>query len=272
MTTEQILLFVVLAAYAVATVWSELGVVAPGRFRAGVSTVLAAIGLVVHTVALGMLASRMGRLPMSNPYEVLSLLLWLAAALYLALQLSRPLRGLGAFYLPLVTALAVVVAALASGAGSEPGGRSIIAAVHGGAALLGFAAFALAAAVAMMFLIQDGALKSHRMGRLWSLLPSVRQLERITYGAVGFGFIFLTISLGLGIYLAGRLRAEWATQHTVLLSILTWLVFAVLLHLRLTSAWRGRKIAYFTITGFALVTAVFAVLLFTSDALHGFFS
>jgi len=270
MLVDHGLMFTTLGGYALATVWSELGVVAPNRFRTWVSTVLVALGMVAHTIALSIIAARTGRLPMANLYEVLSLFLWFAVALFLALQLWRPLRAVGAFYLPLVTAVAAGVAALAGQSAIDTRGRSIIVVIHGGTALLGFAAFALAAAVAVMFLIQDGLLKRHSTGRLGAALSSVSQLEGLTYVIVGFGFISLTISLGLGIYIAGQTVGEWATQHTALLSIATWLVFAVLFHVRLTSAWRGRKAAWLTVVGFAVVAAVFAVLLFTADTLHGF--
>ena len=168
--------------------------------------------------------------------------------------------------MPVAMALAGVSAADAGRGIQDTKARSVLLAIHAGAALAGVALFVLAAALAAMFLYQDRALKKHRLSRM---MPPVRQLEQMAYTIVGIGFICLTISLALGVYLASRWGQNWARQPSVLLSAVLWGVFAVLFHVRLARAWLGRKVAYFTLAGFALAV-VLVVLMLSGDTLHWF--
>ncbi len=68
----------------------------------------------------------------------------------------------------------------------------------------------------------------------------------------------LTLGLVTGFVYAKVLWGRfWSWDFKELFSMGTWLVYAVLLHLRLYAGWRGRKSAIMTIVGFGIIVFTF---------------
>ena len=88
--------------------------------------------------------------------------------------------------------------------------------------------------------------------------PSLETLDRINYKCMSYGFPFLTLGI-----ITGSLWAElawgsyWNWDPKETWSLITWIVYAVLIHNRLAIGWRGRRTAYMMIAGFVSVLITF---------------
>jgi cytochrome c-type biogenesis protein CcsB len=218
--------------------------------RVALLALIAAFAL--DTIALGLRLSSVGAGALSSFHDQLSLLAWLIVGLYLGLQLRAPLAVLGALVTPLAFLLTLSAYVFYSGADPLPSELATAwLPAHIAPAFLGYAVFALAACVSLVYLLHERQLKAKRRGRL--RLPSLEALDELNYRCVAWGFALFTIGIVTGSLLAKvAWGAFWSWEPVQVLSVLAWLLYAVLLQAR-TLGWRGRRAATLTLVGFALL-------------------
>lgn len=230
---------------------------------------LANVGFVAHTAFLLWWGSFHWRLPAYTRFEALATLLWCAVLACVVLDLSLRVRALVSFAMPLVAAAGVAIALLVR-PDAEAGttATSWWLPVHVAASLLGAAHFLVALAVAIMYLVQQRLLKRRTVGPVMKRLPSLEALDRLNYRAVALGMPLFTLALISGVVLALEKRPDWWASWLVAASFLAWVLYAVLLHVRLGAGWRGPKVAYLTILVALLVLAIVCGLAAFGDPLH----
>jgi len=119
----------------------------------------------------------------------------------------------------------------------------------------GAAAFATGVAIVQLLSTRLEFVKRLLSVKAGSILSGTElDLERITYDAIKFSFVMLTLGL-----LAGSVWAKsawgdfWVWDPKENWSLVTWLIYAAYLHLRKVRGWRGEKGAWLVIAGFAVV-------------------
>ncbi len=115
---------------------------------------------------------------------------------------------------------------------------------------LGYGALALAAVAAALHL-------AFPRFELWfrSRKGAVRRrLDHVMHQLNVFGFLMITLGLFVGAWWAKEAWGDWwSWDPKENWSLVTWLVYAIYLHLRLLSGWSGRRLAVVTLVGFAAV-------------------
>jgi cytochrome c-type biogenesis protein CcsB len=119
----------------------------------------------------------------------------------------------------------------------------------------GAAAFATGVAIVQLLSGRIGWVKRLLSTKAGTVLSGRElDLEKITYDAIKFAFVMLTLGL-----LAGSIWAKsawgdfWVWDPKENWSLVTWLVYGAYLHLRRVRGWRGDKAAWLVIGGFAVV-------------------
>ncbi len=106
---------------------------------------------------------------------------------------------------------------------------------------------------------------------LEGLLPSADNLDRITYKTICLAFPLLTLMIAAGAYWANQTWGSyWSWDPKETWAAITWLVYALYLHMRITRGWRGRRAAYFAIAGFAVVMFTFFGVTYLLPGLHAY--
>ncbi len=120
---------------------------------------------------------------------------------------------------------------------------------------LSYLAFFTASVVSVLYLIQDNALKNKLTGVIFSRLPSLSFLDKLNYRSIGLGFPLLTVSVISGLIWAKNLHGIywWGYNLRQLYSLILWLVYALILHVRLSAKLRGRKVALLSIAAFFVI-------------------
>jgi cytochrome c-type biogenesis protein CcsB len=117
---------------------------------------------------------------------------------------------------------------------------------------VGYAAFAIAFGLSGMYLLkgrQTGA-----SGSLLSHLPDAGVLDELNHQMVMFGFLFLTVGIITGAVWANSAWGRyWGWDPKETWSLITWFVYATVLHARLMRGWHGKRIAFLSIAGFIAV-------------------
>ncbi len=103
------------------------------------------------------------------------------------------------------------------------------------------------------------------------LLPSADNLDRLTYKTICLAFPLLTLMIAAGAYWANQTWGSyWSWDPKETWAAITWLVYALYLHMRITRGWRGRRAAYFAIAGFAVVMFTFFGVTYLLPGLHAY--
>src|SRR2546425_13137299 len=157
---------------------------------------------VLHTIALLALAIDLGRPPLASLPDAVSVAVWVVVLLEMWLERRYGLSVLGAFVLPVALVFSLQSMPTRPLIGPTLSGAWLW--VHIGLALVGIAAFVLNFAGAVMYLLQERALKAKRPGTFYYRLPSLETLDRLTYRTLALGFPFLTTGLLLGALWARR--------------------------------------------------------------------
>ncbi|UXI69599.1 cytochrome C assembly family protein [Tahibacter amnicola] len=184
-------------------------------------------------------------------FTALSVVVLLVAALTLAVNIARPVAGLGVIVFPLAASL--VTLDILVQPSSQPLSLGWQIQLHVAVALLAYAVLSLAAVLAILLLGQERALRNHRLsGGLVRVLPPLTLTEALMFRLVGAGFALLTLTLLSGVLFVENLFAQHLVHKTVL-SLVAWVVFGVLLFGRWRFGWRGRRAVRLVLTGMGVL-------------------
>ncbi|MCJ7641978.1 MAG: c-type cytochrome biogenesis protein CcsB [Desulfobacterales bacterium] len=216
------------------------------------ASVAVSIGFASHTLALITRYVEAGYTPVTNLYESLSFFAWMIIGILLITTLKYRIKLLGAFLTPIALILMLFALSLPKEiVPLAPVLQSFWHPLHVFFAFLGNAIFTLAFCCGAMYLIQEHQLKAKKVGAITKRLPSLKVLDDMNYQALTFGFPLLTLGI-----ITGAIWAEyawgryWGWDPKETWSLITWFLYAALLHQRLTVGWRGRKAAIMAIVGF----------------------
>jgi cytochrome c-type biogenesis protein CcsB len=196
-----------------------------------------------------------GHAPFSNMYESLVFFSWTICILYIFVEIKYRERIIGVFATPLIF-LSIAYASLAPGMENTinpliPALKSNWLIAHVITCFLGYAGFTVAFGFSIMYLIKS---KDNNLDKAILKLPSSNIIDELTYQMIVFGFLFLTIGIITGaVWANSAWGTYWSWDPKETWSFITWIIYAVLLHLRITWGWYGNKIALVSIIGFLAV-------------------
>ena len=214
------------------------------------SMLLAAAGHLLYTLIRYLAA---GHTPITSIHETISFSALAVTLGYLSFRWRYKVKNFGVFVSPIITIL-MLVAVMASQemtAELAPAMQSIWLPIHAGIALMAYGFLSLAFCGGVMYLLQEREIKNKQFGFFYSRLPSLEALDRLNRHCLATGFPLMTLGIiagmiwtkqGSGAYL------EWSPKET--LSLVTWLIYAAIIHLRFTLGWRRRRASIMAIVGF----------------------
>jgi len=193
-----------------------------------------------------------GRIPVTNLYESLVFFAWSVDLFYLAVERKYGSRALGAFVMPI--AFFTMLFAVTNDSTIQPlvpALQSYWLHAHVITCFVGYAAFAVSAGVAVMYLLKARQEGTEAPGGIMARMPASRVLDDLVYRAIIWGFPFLTAGIITGAAWANYAWGTyWSWDPKETWSLIVWLVYAVFLHARITRGWQGKRAAILSIVGF----------------------
>jgi cytochrome c-type biogenesis protein CcsB len=252
MQAENILFVIVLTGYALLMGLNFAFLALKKEKLASIALILQTAVLALHTVMLVLRGIAAGRLPMTNQYEFASCFAWALCLTSLIFIRKYRFPVLGAFAAPVIL-LMIGYAAMQSREIHElmPALRSNWLAFHVSTAIISYGSFGVSFVLGLLELARgrmkkDGFLDQH--------MPAPEKLDLIAYRSVSLGMLFLTMTMLTGAICAEQAWGSyWSWDPRETWSLVTWIVYAVYLHLRLRRNWRGRAAAIFAVVGFICV-------------------
>lgn len=133
---------------------------------------------------------------------------------------------------------------------------SATARLHIVSSLLAYSLLSIAAINALMLAAQDYALRHPRLVHRLEFLPPLAVIETIMFRLILTGWLLLTLSLVSGLVFVDNLFAQHLV-HKSALSILSWLLFGLLLLGRWRLGWRGRRAVRWTLIAMTLLVLAY---------------
>jgi ABC-type uncharacterized transport system permease subunit len=229
--------------------------------------------LALHLVYLALLTVRWEQMPAANVSQGLAIVAFSMIVVYAIVERLGNERSTG-FWLVAIAFFFMLLSSVL--AGTTPPQHELLHNPlffgHALLALVGYAAFAVAASYAFLYLRLYRELKAGKFSVFFGKLPPLEVLERMMSGALMVGFVALTGAVVAGLVWAHEVLppGEWLGDIKIVATLLTWALYAGALLLRRMRRWQGREVAIASLAGFATVLfSLFAVNLWFSD-FHSF--
>lgn len=231
------------------------------------------ITLIVHTFYLLARTIEFNHPPITNIFELLTVLAFAVSCSYFILELLTDIRGTGLFIIILsfifqllsslfIQDLLEVKEVL----------RNRLLGLHVISALLGYSGITLSAVYGILFWILYKEIKLSRFGLIFERLPSLEKLEQLSYYSAVIGFVLLTIASIIGvIWLPSAFPNFNYFDPKLVVTFIIWLVYGTGILSKVIGKWKGKKVIIFSILGFSL--ALFSILLtnFLAKSFHSFY-
>ncbi len=274
MNSIPLILYVAAAgAYAVFFATGRVGI---GRL----ATTFLAAGALGHTFVIGMQTMASGHVPIADTTSAISTFVWLLAIAYLYTEMTTEERAMGVFIVPLLVALQAIPAAHPGIERRAPILESPWFGVHVSSLLFAYASFALACVIGVTYVLLFKEIKAKHLGFFYKRLPSLQRLDAMNLRAVTIGWIFLTIGVVVGVVwtvqaradavLDPRLRAMSILDPKIAVALLSWAIYSFQLYARRAIGWSGRRAAWLSTVGFAVVLVNFVAVGYFLTKSHNF--
>ena len=244
------------------------------------ATTLLVFAALAHTFVIGMQTMEIGHVPVAGPTSAISTFVWLLGLAYLYTEMTTDERAMGVFILPLLIALQSIPALRPGVEDRAAVLQGPLFGVHVSSLLFAYASFALACVIGVTYVLLFKEIKAKHLGFFYARLPSLQVLDRMNQVAVVVGWIFLTIGIAAGTLWAAQARGGYGLDPRVqrmslqdpkiFVALICWVVYSFELFAARRIGWGGRRAAYLSALGFAIVLLNFVPISYFSTNSHSF--
>jgi len=244
------------------------------------ATTLLILAALSHTFVIGMQTMEVRHVPFANPSRAVSTFVWLLALSYLYLEITTDERAMGVFIVPMLVGLQTIPALSPGVERMDPVLDSPWFWVHVSSLLFAYASFGLAGVLGLTYVVQFKEIKKKHLGYFYTRLPSLQTLDVMNARAVAVGWLFLTLGVVVGAIWTAQaraavpddpnLRAMSLNDPKIFVAILTWGVYSFAVFARRTLGWSGRRAAWLSALGFAIVLLNFLPINYFITTSHTF--
>jgi ABC-type transport system involved in cytochrome c biogenesis permease subunit len=244
------------------------------------ATALLILAALTHTFVIGMQTMEVRHVPFANASRAVSTFVWLLALSYLYLETTTDERAMGVFIVPMLMGLQVIPAVSPGVESIDPVLDSPWFWVHVSSLLFAYASFALAGVLGLTYVLQFKEIKKKHLGYFYTRLPSLQTLDVMNSRAVAIGWLFLTVGVVVGAVWTAQARAAAPNDPNlqamvlndpkIFGAVLTWAVYSFAMLARRIMGWTGRRAAWMSALGFAIVLLNFLPISYFVTTSHTF--
>nr|WP_287248296.1 c-type cytochrome biogenesis protein CcsB [Moorena sp. SIO4E2] len=242
-----------------------------------------------------------GYFPLSNLYESLLFLTCLLLILYVYIEIQTKSKLIGSVLIPislLINGFANLTLSpdMQKSSPLVPALQSNWLMMHVSMMLLSYATLIIGSALCLLFIVlskfQEINLQTANNLSLFKILgyhyktdliisnnefnkfgklKLLQNLDNWSYRIIGLGFPFLTIGIiSGGVWANEAWGSYWSWDPKETWALITWLIFAIYLHARITKGWEGKKTAFLGSLGFFIIWICYLGVNFLGKGLHSY--
>jgi ABC-type transport system involved in cytochrome c biogenesis permease subunit len=242
------------------------------------ATTLLVFAALAHTFVVGMQTMEVGRIPIAGATPAISTFVWLLALAYLYTEMTTDERAMGAFILPLLVGLQSIPAFKPATVERAAVLQGPLFDLHVSSLLFAYASFALACVIGITYVLLFKEIKAKHLGFFYARLPSLQILDSMNQRAIVVGWVFLTIGILVGavwtpqarVYGDPRVAAISLQDPKIFVALVCWAVYSFEVFAARRIGWGGRRAAYLSTIGFAIVLLNFVPISYFLTTSHNF--
>jgi cytochrome c-type biogenesis protein CcsB len=268
MRIELVLFWTAVAFYGVSAFSYIIGFMARSErlFAAGLAA--AAVGFLPH---VGSVAARWivaGTNPFITIAESLTLGVGVSVLLYVIVQLTtKSVKALGVLVMPVAFILIGWAGTLRTDIATNqlaPALQSGWLWIHIVGASTGFSAVLIAAGLGLVYLLKEAG-----TGAFFDRMPDARTIDELSYRFVAGGFTLYGVMIVSGAFWANQAKGTfWNWDPVEVWSLISWLIYGIYLHLRITMGWRGKRLAIYSLVAMAAMIVSYWGIPFGMETFH----
>ncbi|MCX7874714.1 MAG: cytochrome c biogenesis protein [Melioribacteraceae bacterium] len=245
----------------------------PKTFLSNSKRVILFISLLIHLLYLVLRMIEFNHPPITNKFEIFSIISFSIAFSYFTLELLTDIRMTGSFILifsflfQLISTLFVpesyVVPEIL---------RNRLLGLHVFGAILGYSGLTISAVYGILFLLLYKNLKTNKFGILFERLPSLEILERLNFYSTVIGFVLLSLAIVIGIVWLPEAFPNFNYFDPKLVgTILVWLVYLFVFLKYIFSELSGKRIIIYTLIGYSIAILSLIITNTLAKTFHSFY-
>lgn len=218
------------------------------------------LGTVVLAVTLIGASGWRATPPLSSRAAIFALFTMSILGVFLLVCLTEELKSLGSLVVP----VALLFLGLALLQPTAPADETLagVGAFWSHVLLIvtAYGAFTVAFLMAVGYLRAEYQLRAKSVDGMFFTMPSLEALDRGLQRSIWIGIILLVAGILLAVltgYVNGELSAAWLTDRNVVGTLLTGIVYGMILYVRRRTLFTNRRIAYLAVVGFIVISSLF---------------
>ena len=211
--------------------------------------------------------------PITNVFEIFTVLAFSLSCSYFLLELFTDIRGTGLFIIIFSFLFQTISSIFIQ---DSPEVREVLRnrllGLHVISALLGYSGITISAVYGILFWILYKEIKLNRFGLIFKRLPSLEILENLSYSSAVIGFILLTVAIIIGIIWLPSAFPNFTYFDPKLIGTgLIWLIYGAGIISRFLGKLQGKKVIIFSIVGFIIAISSTIFTNFLAKSFHSFY-
>ncbi|MFA3782384.1 inner membrane protein YpjD [Melioribacteraceae bacterium 4301-Me] len=231
------------------------------------------LALLTHLVFLLLRTVEYDHPPITNKFEIFSVLAFSIAFSYFILELLTDVRGTGSFIIFFSFIFQTVSSLFIENNYVVPDVlRNRLLGLHVVSALLGYSGITISAVYGLLFIQLYHNLKANKFGIIFNRLPSLEVLEKLSFKSAVIGFILLTIAIIIGIIWLPQAFPNFSYFDPKLISTgFVWIIYGVGISAKFLTNWYGKKVIIFSLSGFVVAMISLVLTTVLTNTFHSFY-
>ncbi len=231
------------------------------------------ITLLFHAIYLILRTIEFNHPPITNVFEIFTVLAFSVSFSYFLLELLTDIRGTGPFiiiisiFFQIISTLFIEDLVLV-----KEVLRSNLLGGHVFSALLGYSGITISAVYGVLYMILYQDIKLNKFGLIFNRLPSLEVLERLSFVSAIIGFTMLTIAIIIGVIWLPKAFPDFSYADPKLIgTALVWLLYGIGILSKTLGKLRGKRVITLSIIGFVIAILSTTLSNFLSKSFHTFY-
>ncbi len=211
--------------------------------------------------------------PITNVFEIFTVLAFSVSFSYFILELVTDIRGTGPFIIVFSIVFQVISSLYIQDLLQvKEVLRNHLLGIHVFSALLGYSAITISAVYGFLYLILYKDIKLNKFGLLFDRLPSLEVLERLSFSSAIIGFVLLTFAIIIGIIWLPKAFPNFSYADPKLIGTsMVWILYGIGITNKVLGKLHGKKVILLSIIGFVLAILSTIITNFIARSFHSFY-
>lgn len=228
--------------------------------------------LFIHLVYFVLRIVSYGHAPITNIYEILTLLAFSITLGYLFIEVRTKIAGTG-FFILLIAGIMQLISSIfiEELIYINPILRNNILGFHVAFVLIGYSSITLSGIFGLLYLLLYRAIKYNKYGSFYKRLPSLQMLEELTHNSLVFGYIFLTLTIVIGVFWLPHSILNFSyTDPKLVATFSIWMLYGIGYFFRKYGNFQSKTVMKLAFAGFLLTMLSIAFVNIFLSSFHKF--